>query len=289
MAGLLILPAWAARPYRPNQPKFQNVTITGTLTAVKSGEFSVIADAKGGGQKWHVFTDPSTTYHATGTALADFLRPRLTVQFAADMDKSGFVEDKVGELTIVSATPDHVPGVFSGEGATANPAPAKPAGKGKDKAAPAGTTGFDDSKKAKIVGKLAAVKDGHLVVLAGKRKIEVDLTEEPLIHVDLVEGTFASAGDKVVIHGKEVKGEQGICEAQRMEITFSQPLTNPKKKAAKAKPESHHSHHPIKDDELDDEAAGLDAVKDDAGKKDAAKKDAPAKEEKSRDADPKSK
>jgi hypothetical protein len=285
VTGLLVLPAWGWRPYRPPQPKFQDVTVTGTLAAVKAGEFSVVADAKGGGKSWEVFTDPNTTYHATGTALADFLHPRLTVQFAADMDSSGFVQDKVGELTIVSATPDHVAGVFPGEGATANSSPAKAAGKAKGKAAAAdGPTGFGNSAKAKVVGKVTAYKDGRLVVQAGKRKVEVDLTEEPLIHVDLAEGTFASAGDKVVVHGKQVKGEQGICEAQRVEITFSQPLTNPKKKLAKAKPATHHSHSLAKDDEFSDEAADMGAAK-----SDASKKDAPARDEKSGDADPKSK
>jgi hypothetical protein len=284
VAGLLILPAGAARVRRPNPPKLQDVTITGTLAIVKADEFSVVADAKGGGKTWAVFTDPNTTYHATGTALADFLHPRLIVQFAADLDESGFVQDKIGELTIVSATPDHVPGVFSGEGATANPASAKAAVKAKGKpAATEGPTGFGKSAKAKIVGKVASFKEGHLTVQAGKRKVEVDLTEEPLIHVDLTEGTYASAGDKVVVHGKEAKG-QGMCEAQRVEITFSQPLTNPKKKFAKAKPESHHSHHAAKASEFDDDAADADAAKNDA-----SKKDAPAKDETSGNAGPKSK
>jgi hypothetical protein len=237
----------------------QNITVTGTLETVKAGEFSVVADAKGGSKTWVVFTDPNTTYHATGTALADFLRPKLIVQFAADVDDSGAGKDKVGELTIVSPTPDHVSGVFPGEGATANPAPAKPAGKGKGKAAaPAGPSGFDNSTKAKVVGKVTSYKENRLIVQAGKRKVEVDLTDEPLIHVDLAEGTFASAGDKVVVHGKEVKGQQGACEAERVEITFSQPLTNPKKKLAKVKAESHHSHSVAKVDELNDAAANED-------------------------------
>jgi hypothetical protein len=292
VTGLLILPvgAWWY-PRRPQTPKLQNVTVTGTLVSVKAGEFSVVADAKGGGKTWLVFTDPNTTYHATGTALADFLRPKLMVQFAADIDDSGVGKDKIGELTIVSPTADHVPGVFKEEGATANPAPPKAAGKGKDKA-PAGPTGFGDSNKAKIVGKVASYKENGLIVLAGKHKVAVDLTEEPLIHVDVVEGTFASAGDKVVIHGKEVKGNPGACEAEHVEITFSQPLTNPKKKVAKAKAESHHSHHPVKDDEVNDDVFSDDAAKDDASKKDvskhdAAKKDA-AKDDKSGNADPKS-
>jgi hypothetical protein len=294
VAGLLILPAWAARPYRPNQPRLQNVTVTGTMGTVNAGGFSVVADAKGGGTTWVVFTDPNTTFHATGTALADFLRPRLTVQFAADLDDKGTGKDKVGELTIVSPTSAHVPGVFKGEGAAANvatpdAAAPKAAGKGKDKAAPAGKGWFENFGKAKVVGKVVSYKENRLIVAAGKRKVEVDLTDEPLIHVDVAEGTFASAGDKVVVKGKEVKGQQGACEAESVEITFSQPLTSPKKKLAKAKPESHHSHHVAKDDELSDDAAGEDVAKKDASKEIAAKKDAPAKDEKFGDADLKSK
>lgn len=254
VTGLLILPVWAWYPRRPQTPKLQNVTVTGTLLTVKAGEFSVVADDKGGGKTWLVFTDPNTTFHATGTALADFLRPKLMVQFAADIDDSGAGKDKLGELTIVSPTPDHVSGVFPGEGATANPAAPKAAGKGKNKAAfAAGPSGFDNSSKAKVVGKVLSCKENRLIVLAGKRKVEVDLTEEPLIHVDVTDGTFASAGDKVVVRGKNVKGNPGACEAGHVEITFSHPLTNPKKKAALAKTESHHSHRSAKDDELSDD------------------------------------
>jgi len=255
VTAVLILPveAWWY-PRRLPTPKLQNVTVTGTLVTVKAGEFSVAADAKGGGKTWLVVTDPNTTYHATGTALADFLRPKLMVQFAADVDESGAGKDKLGELTIVSPTADHVSGVFQGEGATANPAPPKAAGEGKGKAAAAaGPTGFDNSSKAKVVGKVISCKENRLIVLAGKRKVELDLTEEPLIHVDVVEGTFASAGDKVVIHGKEVKGKDGACEAQHVEITFSHPLTNPKKKAALAKTESHHTHKSAQGDELNED------------------------------------
>ncbi len=274
VTGLLILPVWAARPRHPQMPKLQNVTVTGTLVTVKAGEFSVVADNKGGGKTWVVFTDPNTIYHATGIALADFLRPKLTVQFAANIDDSGAGKDKLGELTIVSPTADHVSGVFPGEGATANPAPANAAGKGKGKAAaPAGPSGFDNSSKAKVVGKVASCKENRLIVQAGKRKIEVDLTEEPLIHVNVVEGTFASAGDKVVVHGKEVKGNPGACEAERVEITFSQPLTNPKRKLTKVKAESHHSHSVAKVNELNEDVFQGDAAKDEkSGKTDPKSK-----------------
>jgi hypothetical protein len=302
VTGLLILPAWAGRPRRPQQPKKQDVTVTGSFGKIEAGGFSMVADAKGGGKTWVVYTGPATTYHATGTAVADFLRAKLVVQFAADVDESGESKDKVGELTIVSPTPEHVFGVFQGEGAKANPAtppPAKPAAKkDKDKAAaPAGPSGFDNSSKAKVVGRVTSFKENHLVVAAGKRKIQVDLTEEPVIHVDVAEASFATSGDKVVVHGKDVKGKPGTCEAGRVEITFSQPLTNAKKKLALAKTETHHSHKSAGDDELKDDAstdaATADTSKDDAAKKDDtkgdAKKDAPAKEEKAADADAKAK
>jgi RNase P/RNase MRP subunit p29 len=267
VTGPLIVPAWAAPRARP--PQLQDVTVTGTLQSVSGGEFSVVADARGGGKTWVVFTDPNTAYHATGIAMADFLRPRLMVQFAADVDDSGSVQDKLGELTIVSPTPEHVPGIFQGEGGSANPAPAKVATKGKKKAVPAAPGGADNSKKAKVVGKVVSFKQNRLVVAAGKRKVEVDLTEAPLIHVDLAEGTFASAGDKVVVHGKDVKGKPGTCEAARVEITFAQPLTNPKKWLATTKAESHHAHRAAKEKsiELDEDAADSDAAHANASKK----------------------
>ena len=293
VTGLLILPAWAGHPRRPSPPKLESVTITGTLGTRSAVQFSMVADAKGGGKSWLVYTNANTTYHATGTALAEFLRPRLVVQFAADVDESGASKDKIGELTIVSPTPDGF-GVFQGEGAKANPAPPPPpkGGKAKGKvAAPAAPSGFGNSGKAKVVGKVISYKENRLIVAAGKRKIEVDLTEEPLIHVDVTEATFASNGDKVVVHGKDVKGKPGTCEAEQVEITYSQPLSNPKKRAilAKAEAEAHHSHRSTKDDELTEDAASEDASKKDAAKDDAAKKDAPTKEEKPANADPKSK
>jgi hypothetical protein len=281
VVGLLLVPAWAGYP-RQHQPKLQNVTVTGTLGSLNAGGFSMVSDAKGGGKSWLVYTGSNTTYHATGTALADFLRAKLVVQFAADVDESGLSKDKVGELTIVSPTPDRVFGVFQGEGAKANPTTPPPAKKGgkKDKAAaPAGPSGFDNSSKAKIVGRVTSFKENHLVVTTGRRKIQVDLTDDPVIHVDLLEATFAADGDKVVVHGKEVKGKAGACEAEHVEITFSQPLTGPKKKLALAKPETHHSHKLAKDDELQDDASH------DA----AAGKDLPAKEEKAASAGPESK
>ena len=69
-----------------------------------------------------------------------------------------------------------------------------------------------------------------MVVGAGKRHVEVDLTEEPLIHVDLSDGSLASTGDQVVVKGKEIQGKP-VCEAQSVQITFAQPLSNPKKRA----------------------------------------------------------
>jgi hypothetical protein len=294
VTGLLILPAWAGRPRRPQPPKMEDVTVTGTFGKIEAGGFSMVADAKGGGKTWIVYTGPATTYHATGTAVADFLRAKLVVQFAADVDESGESKDKLGELTIVSPTPEHVFGVFQGEGAKANPTtppPAKPAAKKDKAAAPAGPSGVDNSSKAKVVGRVASFKENHMVVAAGKRKIQVDLTEEPVIHVDVADASFATNGDKVVVHGKDVKGKPGTCEAGRVEITFSQPLTNLKKKLAQAKAEAHHSHKSSSDNELKDDAStdAANASKDDAAKKDDAKKDAPAKDEKAADADAKAK
>jgi hypothetical protein len=260
---------------------------------VRAGEFSVDAN----GKTWTVVTVPNTTCRATGTALPEFLRPKLVVQFAADVDESGASKDKVGELTIVSPSPDRAFGVFEGQGGSANsvpPPPPKGAGKQKGKAAPAAAGGFDNSKKAKVVGKVVSFKENHMVVGAGKRHVEIDLTEEPLIHVDLSDGSLASTGDQVVVKGKEIQGKQ-VCEAQSVQITFAQPLSNPKKRLAlaKAERESHHSHKStndkeLKDDDSSDDAAGDDAKKD-AAKDDAAKKDAPAKDEKPANADPKAK
>ena len=71
------------------------------------------------------------------------------VQFAADIDDSGTGKDKLGELTIVSPTPDHVPGVFKGEGAPRpiRRPPKRPVREKNKAAFAAGQSWFDNSSQ----------------------------------------------------------------------------------------------------------------------------------------------
>jgi hypothetical protein len=185
------------------QAKPDTVTIEGTIQTATSKQLQV-TDNKG--KKWTILGHKGTKLTITGTANPEFLHPDLTLQFTASVDDKNAVKDKVGELTVVTASEENKPGIEAEAAAG-------------DKAA---------TRTAKITGKLTACHGKKLTVHAGAHTLQVELTDSPKINVSFSDGSVISHGDKVEVQGQAVQNK-GVCTADDVKVTLAQPLNGTKK------------------------------------------------------------
>ena len=95
----------AGNQQSPTQP----TEIEGTIEGVTRGGIMVV-DANN--QSWRVAVPPTAKVQVTGSATADYLQTGLIVELKADIDDHGAIKEKVGELTIVSLSPEKQMGLF---------------------------------------------------------------------------------------------------------------------------------------------------------------------------------
>ncbi len=171
------------------------------------------------------------------------------MEFQAEIDNHGVAQGKVAELTVTTPGKEKVgalPGRRRGDGQGDS------GGQGGELG---GNAGAADGKHAKhaaaaggkgpaagtyrILGGLIVGRGGKLSVRAGRTTVQFELADEPKISVDLTDLNLVRNGDKVSVKGMTPPNRPGpVALASEVKIELAEPLTGPKKKAAKpeAKP-----------------------------------------------------
>jgi hypothetical protein len=229
------------------QPK--PVDVQGTLEGAVKGAVVLLDDKN---QRWQVAFAPGATIHVTGTASADFLHSGLVVEFQTEIDGHGVAQAKVEELKVTSSGKDKTLGLF-------------PAGKAGDDAGDfggqggelGGNAGAGNGKHAKhapaagkapagtyrIVGTLTVGRTGKLSAHAGRTTVQFTLADEPKISIDMADFSLVRRGDKVSIKGMAPPNRPGaalVALASDVKVELAEPLTGPKKKAAKPDAKARH-------------------------------------------------
>ena len=125
--GLLIISLFAAdgraQLYRLRRRPVQSIPIEGKVIKATRAQIAMVEDK--GNKPWLVTLLPVTKILVSGTAKLDYLKAGLIIEFKADFDGKN-VKDKVGDLTIVTLSPEKSLGAYpEGGGAAADKAPRK--------------------------------------------------------------------------------------------------------------------------------------------------------------------
>jgi hypothetical protein len=236
-------------------------TINGTVAGAIRGSLAVLDDK---GQRWQVFVPPMAKVQVTGVATADYLRSGLFVEFKADVDEHGTAKEKVGELAIVTLSPERQPGLYPPEVAGEQPIAAvdgvepdrmgkagKPA---KRPASKGGATSAITAGSYRVVGKLTTGRGGKCAVQTGRGMVMFELTEQPVVTLNVSDYTIATQGAKASIKGVAMPGRAGILRANDVKIELSEPVAGMKKKGpATVRSERSEPKRPAKRAKKDDE------------------------------------
>ena len=206
----------------------ESVTLNGVLQRVTSAQIEVLVDSPAKGDQkqknknaphgtWNVATPRGTKFHVEGEATPDYLRSGLLIQFNAKVEGRE-IKEPIHALTVITKVhrPAHPPAAGT-----------KPAGKST-----ASSAAVSGSEAAKIVGQLGHTQGNKWPVHVGDKSYPIELADDLKIKVALSNSHLISVGDKIVIHGQAIHGNQGACIADDVTVTLAQPLS------AKSKPKS---------------------------------------------------
>ena len=257
--------ARAQFPMRGARPAPIRVDTSGTIEAIGRG---LIQIKSVGGQPYMLQITERATVHITGTAKKDVLGPGSFVSFFAEVDKRrSEVQEKIGELTIFTPSPQRPLGAFPGgrpaigpdaleaDPPAANPAAAvqapdaaqPPAGARQPRSRSRRAQAKDEDQgppvdNFEIVGRITGIdKTGKLTVYAPnpyfKSPVEIELTEDPHIDLDLADArmlTIARPGDKVLARGQQVA--PNVVQVNEISVELAEPFTMVQAKEPEKKP-----------------------------------------------------
>jgi hypothetical protein len=197
------------------QQAMATIDVSGTIEGIAPGRIQVLADSN---QMVMIALSPKTKIQVTGEAGAEFLRPGMYVQLKAEVDKRGVVADKIDGLTIITPSPQKLPGIFHQPGAEATTPDGFPAGK-----AGAGGT-------STVRGKIASLKKNKMQIQVDRGTVICELGDNPKITLDLADYSMARQGDKITVQGLRMAGASGPLQAMQVKIELAGPLGEKKKK-----------------------------------------------------------
>ncbi len=208
------------RKQKPPPPSPQQVTIDGTIERASPDEIEVTTTRgrrQRPGPTWLVTAQANAKLVVTGTAKADYLKPRMLIQFRAELDDKNRAKEPVSELSIITASRENRPGIFADQGGVRPPAdPGVGAGRAKPDAQAEkdlSPLNLPAPKTSRIVGKIATLKDKHVSVQIGGKTVEFDLADDPIINYCLNDPKLVVAGSKVLAKGLGVRGRHNRCQA----------------------------------------------------------------------------
>ncbi|MBS0211307.1 MAG: hypothetical protein JSS27_20365 [Planctomycetes bacterium] len=207
--------AWAQRPNKQSGAGSKPIKVEG---AIKSIANNVITVSSGRDNTVQVMVAPTTNLAITGTAELGALAVGMNVDFTAELNKAGEIQDEIKELTLREATDASVkPGLYEPEDTSGKPLRA-----------------IKDGNHTYLVrAKVRTNKDGAITVAAtGAPAIKLKLASDCAINCSFKNTRLASPGDGVFVEGKQVQPGQVIGDSVTIKMTM--PYA-PKGKGAAAK------------------------------------------------------
>lgn len=195
---VLSLPVHAQNPNQQQQgmPNFngqpgqkqEKTNLTGKLTAAQAPLIKLKPEK--GNQEWTIRVDSKPTeIIVRGEAEKAWVRPGMFVHFEATLDKKGFGQSAVSEVSVFTPTPQLELGVTESGGVPDF------ASDGSEEAT---ESSGEEVSKYTVVGRLSGVaRDGKWSVSAGKAKVTVEVAEDAKISVELPDPRLIRIGDTV--------------------------------------------------------------------------------------------
>ncbi len=242
---------------QPGAARFAPVRVDGAIAQIGPGMIMVTTAAN---EMWWLKVPANAVIRVTGTAEPEVLCSGLFVRFTAAVDKRrSKVQGKVEKLTIFtpSREPSRMPGVFYpnqvGAGAGVKQGPEMPPGFGMPpnpgmrpnpavqpqvpgtQNASARGTAASNVEAFDIRAQVASHKKGKLTLYVPnpffKPKLKIELSEEPVIEVDVSSYAVAKPGDKISARGLQIS-QRGV-HAREVLIELAEPLDTLRKKPQK--------------------------------------------------------
>jgi hypothetical protein len=196
---------------------------TGTIEAVQGDTIKIKTDK----DAWWLIKAPhgQTKISVEGTAEPSFLRPGVNVRFSGTINDKGVLRQRVDKLEIYTPKGKASSGLFAdGAGEDAKPAKKFAAG------------------AYEIRGRVSSLKDNHLIVAAGGKKIVGDIAPDVDINARLEDLTHVQPGDKIKVTGYYYERDQpdlriqrpGGASALEVVVTLANPLSIASKRAGKS-------------------------------------------------------
>jgi hypothetical protein len=219
------LAAWAAGAHARAQfqapPNSLSLEGEGTLDGFQ-GQIIKFRDAKN--EAWLLVVVPQTAMTIDGQADGDYLRPGMTVELTGEFDKKYALTGPIAEISVIGGKGKPMLGLFSPDD---DPQDAKPLRN-------------PEAGKYRIRGKLASVKQGELLVVAGRTKITGTLADDAKVKLNLDDFSTAQFGDAMKIKAwytdvdkpNATFNRPGKALAEAVTITLSQPPSTGKRPRA---------------------------------------------------------
>jgi hypothetical protein len=196
----------------------------GTLEGMQ-GNILKFRDSKN--EPWLLVISPQTAMAIEGQADADYLRPAMTVELTGEIDNKNALAAPIAEISVIGGKGKTLLGLFSPD----DPQDAKPLRN-------------PEAGKYRIRGKIASVKQGELLVVAGRTKIACTLADDVKVKLNLVDFSTTQFGDAVKVKawyddlGKPnaTLNRPGKALAEAVTITLSQPPSTGKRPRASNRP-----------------------------------------------------
>ncbi|MFA8016195.1 hypothetical protein [Bremerella cremea] len=218
--------ASSASAQNPNQPpqqgmpnfqgkpgqKQEKLNLTGTLTAAQAPLIKVKPEK--GNTEWTIRVESKPDeIIVRGEAEKEWVRPGMFVMFQATLDKKGFGQEAVSEVSVFTPTPQIELGVTN----SSLPTLTEQSSEASD----------EEVSKYTVVGRLSGVaRDGKWSVTAGRAKVTVEVAEDAKVSVELPDPRLIRIGDTVKGTVMYYNEGAGIMKGQ-VEIEASQPFAAP--------------------------------------------------------------
>lgn len=215
----------------------QIAQISGTMQAMALDKIKIVSEDK---KEYFAVVSDQTALQYKGTAQPDFITPGLLVRFSAEMNQSGQVQGPVHELEVFTISQnrrmspeqsrDQTPGVYQVGGDVGNIK--KPAEKPKAPSKP-NAAASKGAQPYRIVGQVAQIKAGKMLVQAGAVQVQLELDPKAEIKVVSHDTTFCQMGDQVKVSGLRAAGQEQFIQSESLEIIGAKPLSPAEGKTAK--------------------------------------------------------
>ena len=191
----------------------RNIRSKGTIEAIKPGFVKVSAD----GVAWvlKVAAKPQDIA-LEGIADESWLQPGMLVRFVAALNEQGVAQAPVAELAVFTPRPGYGVGVLRENRIDS--------GSDED-TQPIGPSYL-------VAGQLAKIKDGQIMVSAGRDRVTATLADEVKINVDMLgDYSLARPGDEIDFQGRVLQPGQAIIV--KMKIVAAKPFETPRNQQGK--------------------------------------------------------